>query len=74
MARQFIYHMQGLSKTYPGNRKILEDIKPFAEPFPLEVVPVDIMGLQGGALIELTSINDILGTHGSLAPIYRRRH
>src|SRR5205807_2091761 len=24
--RQFIYHMQGLSKTYPGNRKILEDI------------------------------------------------
>jgi ATP-binding cassette ChvD family protein len=26
MARQFIYHMEGLSKTYPGNRKILEDI------------------------------------------------
>jgi len=26
MARQFIYHMQGLSKTYPGNRKVLEDI------------------------------------------------
>src|SRR5262245_13060193 len=26
MARQFIYHMQGLSKIYPGNRKILEDI------------------------------------------------
>jgi ATP-binding cassette ChvD family protein len=26
MARQFIYHMQGLSKTFPGNRKILEDI------------------------------------------------
>jgi ATP-binding cassette ChvD family protein len=26
MVRQFIYHMQGLSKTYPGNRKILEDI------------------------------------------------
>src|SRR5881296_3172571 len=26
MARQFVYHMQGLSKTYPGNRKILEDI------------------------------------------------
>src|ERR1043166_2128089 len=24
--RQFIYHMQGLTKTYPGNRKILEDI------------------------------------------------
>jgi ATP-binding cassette ChvD family protein len=26
MARQFIYHMQGLTKTYPGNRKVLEDI------------------------------------------------
>jgi ATP-binding cassette ChvD family protein len=26
VARQFIYHMQGLSKTYPGNRKVLEDI------------------------------------------------
>jgi ATP-binding cassette ChvD family protein len=26
MARQFIYHMQGLSKAYPGNRKVLENI------------------------------------------------
>jgi ATP-binding cassette ChvD family protein len=26
MARQFIYHMQGLTKTYPPNRKILENI------------------------------------------------
>jgi ATP-binding cassette ChvD family protein len=26
MARQFIYHMEGLSKIYPGNRKILENI------------------------------------------------
>src|SRR6201982_1435085 len=26
MARQFIYHMSGLSKTYPGNRKVLENI------------------------------------------------
>jgi len=26
MARQFIYHMQGLSKTYPPNRKVLDDI------------------------------------------------
>ena len=24
--RQFIYHMQGLTKIYPGNRKILENI------------------------------------------------
>ena len=26
MARQFVYHMQGLSKVYPGNRRILENI------------------------------------------------
>jgi ATP-binding cassette ChvD family protein len=26
MARQFIYHMHGLTKTYPGNRKVLENI------------------------------------------------
>jgi ATP-binding cassette ChvD family protein len=24
--RQFVYHMEGLSKTYPGNRKVLENI------------------------------------------------
>jgi ATP-binding cassette ChvD family protein len=26
MARQFIYHMQGLAKTYPGRKKVLENI------------------------------------------------
>src|SRR5271169_3503030 len=26
MARQFAYHMEGLTKAYPGNRKVLEDI------------------------------------------------
>src|ERR1700733_143389 len=26
MARQFVYHMQGLSKTYPGHRKVLENV------------------------------------------------
>jgi ATP-binding cassette ChvD family protein len=25
-SRQFVYHMQGLSKTFPGNRKVLENI------------------------------------------------
>src|SRR5471032_606805 len=24
--RQFIYHMEGLTKTYPGNRKVLENV------------------------------------------------
>ena len=26
MARQFIYHMQGLSKTWPGGKKVLENV------------------------------------------------
>jgi ATP-binding cassette ChvD family protein len=26
MAHQFVYHMHGLSKAYPGNRKVLDDI------------------------------------------------
>ncbi|MGA7384383.1 MAG: energy-dependent translational throttle protein EttA [Methylocella sp.] len=26
MARQFVYHMQGLGKTYPGGKKVLEHI------------------------------------------------
>src|SRR5262245_18814196 len=26
MARQIVYHMSGLSKTYPGNRKVLENV------------------------------------------------
>src|SRR5436853_4282022 len=26
MARQFIYHMQGLTKVYPGNRKVLDNV------------------------------------------------
>ena len=25
-ARQFIYHMQGLSKTYPNGKRVLENI------------------------------------------------
>src|SRR5476649_1521980 len=26
MARQFVYHMHGLTKTYPSNRKVLENV------------------------------------------------
>ncbi|HEX3937054.1 MAG TPA: energy-dependent translational throttle protein EttA [Xanthobacteraceae bacterium] len=26
MARQFVYHMKDLTKTYPGNRKVLENV------------------------------------------------
>ena len=24
--RQFVYHMSALTKTYPGNRKVLENV------------------------------------------------
>src|SRR6266704_3799728 len=43
MARQFIYHMHGLSTTYPGNRKVLEDIN-------LSFYPdakIGVLGLNG---------------------------
>ena len=26
MSRQFIYHMRGLSKSYPGGKKVLDNI------------------------------------------------
>jgi hypothetical protein len=26
MARQFIYHMQGLSKSYAGGKKVLDNV------------------------------------------------
>ncbi len=30
--RQFIYHMRGLNKTYPGGKKVLENIQPLLLP------------------------------------------
>ena len=52
MARQFIYHMQGLSKTYPGNRKVLEDIH-------LSFYPdakIGVLGLNGAGKSTLLRI------------------
>ncbi len=43
MAREFIYHMRGLSKTYPGNRKVLENVN-------LSFYPdakIGVLGLNG---------------------------
>jgi ATP-binding cassette ChvD family protein len=43
MAHQFIYHMQGLTKTYPGNRKVLDNIN-------LSFYPdakIGVLGLNG---------------------------
>src|SRR5258707_7693078 len=52
MARQFIYHMQGLTKTYPGNRKVLEDIN-------LSFYPdakIGVLGLNGSGKSTLLRI------------------
>src|SRR3990170_8080707 len=52
MARQFIYHMQGLSKTYPGNRKVLENIH-------LSFYPdakIGVLGLNGSGKSTLMRI------------------
>jgi len=50
--RQFIYHMQGLTKTYPGNRKVLEDIH-------LSFYPdakIGVLGLNGAGKSTLLRI------------------
>jgi ATP-binding cassette ChvD family protein len=52
MARQFIYHMQGLSKVYPGNRKVLDDIH-------LSFYPdakIGVLGLNGAGKSTLLRI------------------
>src|SRR5947208_5835044 len=52
MAGQFIYHMQGLSKTYPGNRKVLENIN-------LSFYPdakIGVLGLNGSGKSTLLRI------------------
>ena len=52
MARQFIYHMEGLSKVYPGNRKVLEDVN-------LSVYPdakIGVLGVNGAGKSTLLRI------------------
>jgi ATP-binding cassette ChvD family protein len=52
MGREFIYHMRGLSKTYPGNRKVLENIN-------LSFYPdakIGVLGLNGSGKSTLLRI------------------
>ena len=52
MARQFVYHMEGLTKTYPGNRKVLENIN-------LSFYPdakIGVLGLNGAGKSTLLRI------------------
>src|SRR5215470_7305047 len=61
MARQFIYHMQGLSKTYPGNRKVLENIN-------LSFYPdakIGVLGVNGSGKSTLLRIMGGLDTEFS---------
>jgi energy-dependent translational throttle protein EttA len=52
MARQFIYHMRGLTKVYPGNRKVLENVN-------LSFYPdakIGVLGLNGSGKSTLLRI------------------
>jgi len=52
MARQFIYHMEGLSKVYPGNRKVLENINLSFYPD----VKIGVLGVNGAGKSTLLRI------------------
>src|SRR5271167_830572 len=52
MARQFVYHMQDLSKTYPGNRKVLDNVN-------LQFYPdakIGVLGVNGAGKSTLLRI------------------
>src|SRR6201987_3665911 len=52
MARQFIYHMEGLSKVYPGNRKVLENINLSFDPD----AKIGVLGVNGAGKSTLLKI------------------
>jgi ATP-binding cassette ChvD family protein len=52
MARQFIYHMQGLTKTYPGGKKVLENINLFFYPD----AKIGVLGVNGAGKSTLLRI------------------
>ncbi len=61
MARQFIYHMQGVSKSYPGNRKVLENVN-------LQFYPdakIGVLGVNGSGKSTLLRIMAGLDTEYS---------
>src|SRR5438093_4491791 len=52
MAQQFVYHMHGLSKTYPGNRKVLENIQLSFYP----TAKIGVLGVNGSGKSTLLRI------------------
>jgi ATP-binding cassette ChvD family protein len=61
MARQFIYHMEGLSKSYPGNRKVLENIRLSFYP----EAKIGVLGVNGSGKSTLLRIMAGLDTEYS---------
>jgi ATP-binding cassette ChvD family protein len=52
MARQFIYHMQGLTKTYPGGKKVLDNIHLYFYPD----AKIGVLGVNGSGKSTLLKI------------------
>ncbi|MCL2452718.1 MAG: energy-dependent translational throttle protein EttA [Alphaproteobacteria bacterium] len=52
MARQFIYHMQGLTKTYPGGKKVLDQINLSFYP----EAKIGVLGINGAGKSTLLRI------------------
>ena len=61
MARQFVYHMEGLTKTYPGNRKVLENINLSFYP----EAKIGVLGVNGAGKSTLLRIMAGLDTEYS---------
>src|SRR5260370_40858464 len=52
MARQFVYFMQGLSKTYPPNRKVLDNVHLSFYPY----AKIGVLGVNGSGKSALLKI------------------
>ena len=68
MARQFIYHMQGLTKTYPGGKKVLDNVH-------LSFYPdakIGVLGINGSGKSTLLRIM-ARHRHGICRRGFRRR-
>src|SRR5499427_1634669 len=63
MARQFVYFMQGLSKTYPGNRKVLDNVH-------LSFYPDAKIGVRENVMQGVAKQKAILDRYNELAVNY----
>ena len=64
MARQFIYHMQGLTKTYTGGKKVLDNVH-------LQFYPdakIGVLGPNGAGKSSLLKIMAVSTRNGRAKP------